>query len=393
MKIIVNRKSFRRALSNVGGHRLNKSTEWLCLTPHAGSLVLEDNTPECAIKTQIPARCEAAPKAFLQKKSLARIVSSIKSQELSMELTEESLQITGGKATFNIKLQNPKEYPRFTDFGTTPQDIHIAPELFRKAIRSTIFATRRFTNSYSILQCVNIRVSNNSLVFQATDGARISTYKIALGNTDEDTEMSIMVKPQLLDYLRRSTTDATVKLSMKQNNHLVLALSDRTQAAVPILEGTYPSLTDVIESQNHVVDQAVSLSLRGSQLNSLISQAAIVSTRDHQLLHLYTDGDQLCAEMQTPEVGYASSTLKLETKYPKAGVTIDCMLLKDALTALGHREKFQLTLFDKTKPIRLSTERWEYVLMTFADGTQQRHSYDGGFGYYQPHLQRSVSQD
>ncbi len=389
MKIKLKRTELRRALSTIGwagAHIPNNSSEWLCLTTGIGYLTLEHNMQEAAFQTQVPAECTCGIKVLLPKR-LRHIVSRIKTDNVLMEFSEGTVTLSGGNAKFTIKTKTAAEYPQYSDYEIDDSGIEIAPELFRKAIRATTFAARKSTNTSSVLQCVSISIQEKQIVFLAADGARIARFTIDLETQTQYRQASFLLRPHLLERLRRSSTKTPVRIAIKPNNHLVFALSEKTRAAVPTEQGTYPTLDKVITSTNQDHEQALSMTMRRTDFDSILSQTAVVASHEHRVLHLHTNDNCLYAEIQTPEIGYASSSLKLNTMNRKVSVTVDVVLLKEALSALRWQEHICLSMIDNSNPLKISTGHWEFFLMTFADNTQQRHSYTDSLGFYQPPIQ------
>ena len=148
MEFTVNRSEFRNALATASSILLWRDTTVMghvLLAPRDGYFLLTGTNQGMVIQTAVKAPCKFGPNALLPWR-VGRIVSAIKTEDVSLELLENAVQISGGKAFFTLRTPDPQQYPEPTQIAMDETHVEVSARQFRRAVRSTAFATFRFLN-------------------------------------------------------------------------------------------------------------------------------------------------------------------------------------------------------------------------------------------------------
>ena len=379
MEFIVDRSEFRNALVTASSILFRRDASVLghvLLAPRDGRFLLTGTNQGMVIQTAVKAPCKFGPSALLPWR-VRRVVSAMETEDVSLCLLENAVQISGGRASFSLRTPDPQLYPKPAPIVMDDGHVEVSARQFRRAVRSTVFATSRLHASGSALRFVGIATSGNKITFTATDGTRIARYAADITNApSEGISSPLLISPDFLIRLRHFTRDSNVRMCIKNDDVAVFALGDSVFAAVPLASGSFPKMDPIFATFTRELDHYETVKLTTGDLAALLSQASVVSTKDHQVLRLYIGRQRLWSEMRTPEVGESRCHIDVASWADTSPVTLDAKLLRDGLAVLQHNERVWFSIPDKALPLKLSTENFTYIVMPFGDTTQQRHAYE-----------------
>ncbi len=380
MEFTVDRSKFRNALVTASSILLRGDAGVLghvLLAPRDGRFLLTGTNQGMVIQTAVKAPCKFGPNALLPWR-VRRVLSAMETEDVSLCLLENAVQISGGRASFSLRTPDPQMYPEPAPIVMDDAHVEVSARQFRRAIRSTAFATFRFLNTTNFaLRSVHIAVSGKKLMFTATDGTKVARYAADVTNEPlESVFSSVLIAPDLLMRLGHLTRDSTVKMCVKDDTFAMFGLGDSASATVPVASGSFPKLDAVFATFTSEMDHYETVKLTASDLAALLSLTSVMSTKDHQVLRLSIGRQRLWSEMRTPEVGESRCHIDVASWAESSPVTLDVQLLRDGLAVVQHNERVFLSIPDKALPLKLSTENFTYIVMPFGDTTQQRHAYE-----------------
>jgi len=380
MKIKVNRKKFRRAFATAASILASRDPSPIgsvLLSPKDGHLLLSSTNKEMVIRTMVEASCDIGPNVLLPWR-VRPAISSIKTEDVTLELLENAVQISGGTATITLRTSPPQLYPGPQQIAIEEKHVEISSTLFRRAVRSTAFATLTFVCVPRLmLQCVNVAVSHGKMTFTSSDGTRVAQYVADVISSNVESEYGpVLIQPHFLTYLSRLARDSTVKMCIKNDTYAIFGLGDSIVAAVPLASGSFPKMDAVFATFHREVDHYETVKLNTAELAALLARASVMSTKDHQVVRLSVAEHRLWSEMRTPEVGESRSSIDVASWANQKPVTLDVQHLRDGLAVLYQNERVWLSIPDKALPLKLSTDNFTYIVMPFSDKTQQRHAYN-----------------
>ena len=383
MKITINRQDFRKAFATATSITSSDSRSpysSVLLAPKKNHVLLTSTNQNITLQTKVRAKCDPGPDVLLSRR-VRPALSALDTKNVRLEFIDgrvkiSAVRVSSYKATIVLKTLDRKRFPALPTFVADGPNVTIKPTLFRRAVESTWFATRQFVNnSMSILRLVNISVSENKMTFTATDGTRIARFVADVSCKKSKRLDFFNIHPDTLKQLRRLTRKSPVKICISNDNCAVFSFGDETRAIVPLALGKFPNLDSVFDSFDNESNHYETVSLKANEFAAMLSQASIMSTRAHQVLRLSLANNRLWSEIRTPEVGEARSSIEALSQSNNSLVTLDVQLLREGMDVLNQRARVNLSIPDKTMPLKIFTKNFTYVVMPFDNNTQQRHAY------------------
>jgi DNA polymerase III sliding clamp (beta) subunit (PCNA family) len=378
MEFTVNRSEFRNALvtaSSILSRRDASVLGHVLLAPRDGCFLLTGTNKGMVIQTGVKAPCKFGPNALLPWR-VRRVLSAMETKDVSLCLLENTVQISGGRASFSLRTPAPQLYPEPAPIVMDDAHVEVSARQFRRAVRWTAFATSRLHAIGSALRFVGIAASGSKLTFTATDGTRVASYCADVISDAFDSKFSsVLISPDFLIRLSHFTRDSNVRMCVENDNVAVFGLGDSVFATVPLASGSFPKMDAIFATFTREMNHYETVKLTTGDLAAMLSQTSVMSTKDHQVLRLSIGRQRLWSEMRTPEVGESRCHIDVASWADSSPVTLDVQLLRDGLAVLQHNERVWLSIPDKALPLKLSTENFTYIVMPFGDTTQQRHAY------------------
>lgn len=379
MKLTVNRNAFRVAYRDAASvfPYSPRSLVSVQLAPRDGHVLLTSSYQERVVQAKVEAQCDKGPTVWLPWR-VGAAVSRMNSEDITLELIDKSVDISGGMARITLRTSSlSNEDPEQLQLAIDERHVEIGSRLFRRAVRSTEFATLTFVKLNRLtLQCVNVAVSNSKMTFTATDGTRVSQFVADVNTKDSEYEYGrLLIEPHFLRDLSSFARYSTVKMCVKDDSFAVFGFGDSIFATVPLASGLFPKMDAVFNTFDREADHYETVRLKVADLAALLSRTAVVSTSDHQVVRLFIAKHRLWSEMRTPEVGEARSSIDVASWANSKPVTLDVQLLRDGLATLNHKERVLLSIPDDALPLKLFDDNFTYVVMPFANDAQQQHAY------------------
>ncbi len=124
-------------------------------------------------------------------------------------------------------------------------DVKIDPKALRQAIGQTVFAAAT-DDSRPVLTGVDTKFEGNLLTLAASDGFRLSVYKLQLDAAVEATEL--VVPSRALNELNRLLADESEPITMRTNTakSQVLFRLESAELVAQLIQGTFPNFNQLI---------------------------------------------------------------------------------------------------------------------------------------------------
>ena len=377
MRLTANRNELRKALGITT--TLLPSSSNIFLSIRNGRAMLFSTDGQIVIQTALAAACESDRDAILPPR-IKRVVSAVKTNNVTLEFLEGKIKVVGKTSKFALREPESPEGSQPTEAEIAEEYVEMCSRLFRRAIRTTAFATQTSLGTQNLgIKSVNIEIEGSTITFMATDGTKIARFVADLKFSNSlPNAQSILLAPNILRILHRLASEPTVKISINNDNFATFGFGENTVVTVRTISGSFPKMDDVFarfEAGNHET-----IEVANGALARMLAQTAITSTSSHQVVRLSVDRKRLAAEMCTPEVGDASCYIDLASEVNHREVKLDIGLLREGIDAIWHREKITLAISDEDQPIKISTKNYTYIVMPLATDAHQQHAYGDGLG-------------
>jgi len=178
---------------------------------------------------------------LVESNEISNLIKNYPSDKINLEFLDEKLIIEGENLFATIPLKKDPNFPDPIDISKLqPKTINF--KAIKQAIEKVINSSSQ--NSDSKMSGVNFKTKEKSLTIAATDGFRLSIYKIDL---EEETEMNFTISKKCAQELIKF--DAITALSYQTQTHWIISTSEKT-ISVKKLNYEYPNYERAIPSDN-----------------------------------------------------------------------------------------------------------------------------------------------
>lgn len=308
-------------------------------------------------------------------------------EDVAIELHGEWVHILGARARFRFRTLDPRGYPEPPPSAIGHRFVSMRPGLFRRAVELTAFASLRNSSQGWTKQCVNVAVSDDKIVFTATDGARLAQFVAEVATVDfECAYGSVLIPPYFLLHLCRLARDSTVKMCIDDDNRAVFGMGDTTVVTVPLMSGSFPKVERLLDMFDQQAARYNSFNLKRGEVTAMLSRVAIMSSDDHNAARIHVGGNCVRFETSTPEIGDALCIAGARYSLPDRFVDLDLRHLTQGIAGLDRKELVRFVIGDQLLPVKLEAvpakffaDRYTYVLMPLEKGSGRQPRPDLGF--------------
>lgn len=243
LQVILPAISTNSSLRVLSGIYIRAGAEGLTLVASSVSMTIEYKIP---VKTdsmvvQSPGEIVVPARYFYE------IIRKLEPGLIRLEITEGfTLQLQTGNTRFRLCGMDADEYPRIQYIDqTVTQRISINSTLLKRTIKQVAFAVA-LSEARPVLTGVSLHINKDGMRVIATDGIRLSQYKMKLKNHAAD-RLSVVIPGRTLEHLSKMLRDGeeeTTEIVIGQKQIQFISANWRVQAA--LLEGTYPSIDHLI---------------------------------------------------------------------------------------------------------------------------------------------------
>jgi DNA polymerase-3 subunit beta len=247
------------------------------------------------------------------------------------------------RVKFSLKSIASDKFPEFLDIDES-NFFEIPVAEFKKMINMTIFAvsddeTRYFMNG------VYIEKDNDSLLFVATDGRRLSLY-----SGDEHGHLpdfrGIIVPPKILSIvLKRSGDEGLLGIAIT-DRIIYIKIGNYLLSSV-LIDGQFPQYQRVIpEKQEYSV-----IFSKADMLDGLRRVSLLVEQKSRRV-YLRLRQDELELSSEETDFGVAKESIPIEYEGPETSIAINYKYIEDPLKVMDV-EMVRLAFTETTKAISI----------------------------------------
>ena len=271
---------------------------------------------------------------------LVDIVRSLEPGAVSLEVAEEELRISSGRAEFSVRTFNADDFPRLP--GRDGQAVSVPAAEFSDALRQVVPAAATDDNRPMLTGVLLTSESGSGLRMVATDSYRLAKRELP-GTTMLSEGQKVLVPARALSELQRILSSAdtlTVRLGTTDAGFDVGPVVLTTR----LIEGEFPNYNQLIpqSSPNRLVVSREPLVEAVRRMRLLIRESTTPVR-----LNLRPEGIEL--SVATQDLGQAKEDI--DAKYEGAEMTIafNPAYLLEAVDAAGG-EEVVVEMIDALKP-------------------------------------------
>ncbi|HEX5141326.1 MAG TPA: DNA polymerase III subunit beta [Dehalococcoidia bacterium] len=254
MKVTCTQADLARGLGIVGRAVAARSplpiTANVLIASDEGRLKLSATNLEITMSCWIDASIEEDGAITIPARLLADFVNTLPNDRISLTVAPRSRQVRLECARNEAQIGGLDA----EDFPPPPVvkdgiDVHLDAKALRQAIAQTVFAAAT-DDSRPVLTGVDTKFEGNELTLAASDGFRLSVFKLQLDSSVEPTE--IVVPAKALLELSRLLADETEPITMRTNaaKSQVLFRLSSAELVAQLIQGTFPNFNQLIPASS-----------------------------------------------------------------------------------------------------------------------------------------------
>ena len=309
MKVTCTQADLARGLGIVGRAVASRSplpiTANVLLASEEGRLKLSATNLEITMTCWIDATVEEEGAITIPQRLLADFVNTLPNDRISLNVPARSRQVRLECARNEASIGGLDA----EDFPPAPQvkdgvSVSLEPKGLHRAIQQTVFAAAT-DDSRPVLTGVDTKFEGRLLTLAASDGFRLSVYKLPLeAEIDEPTE--IVVPARALQELLRLLGDEEEPVDMRTNagKTQVLFRLKNVEMVAQLIQGTFPNFSQLIPaSYSSKAVAEVGEFLRETRIASVFAR----------------DGSGIVRLVVTPGEGVVPGTVTISAKADEVG--------------------------------------------------------------------------
>ncbi len=251
MKISCTQEALARGLGIVGRAVAARSplpiTSNVLISSDAGRLKLAATNLEITMSCWIDANIEEEGAITVPARLLADFVNTLPNDRISLTVAPRSRQVRLACARNEASISGLDA----DDFPPAPivndgVSVSLDPKGLRQAISQTVFAAAT-DDSRPVLTGVDTKFEGEDLTLAASDGFRLSVYKLPLGAAVAE-PAEIVIPARALSELNRLLADEEDDISLRTNagKTQVLFRLKNVEMIAQLIQGTFPNFSQLI---------------------------------------------------------------------------------------------------------------------------------------------------
>lgn len=244
--------------------------------------------------------------------------------EVSLELTNNRLQVKAGKSRFNLQTLPAADFPALADPGKAQSQFQISQGVVRKLLALVQYAMAQQDIRY-YLNGLLLVTEGKEIRVVATDGHRLAYAVTALSTSQEKTEV-ILPRKAIIE-LSRQLTDGEDPLDIAIHANQVRFRFGEVDLATKVIDGKFPDYQRVIPNNYNK-----SISLDRDELQRSLQRAAILSNEKFRGVRWMLTKDSLRISCSNNEQEEAQEELEVDFSGEPLDVGFNVTYLLDVLS-------------------------------------------------------------
>jgi DNA polymerase-3 subunit beta len=286
MKVSCLQENLAKGLSIVGRAVATRSTlpvlANILMATDNGRLKLAATNLEIGITHWLDAKVESDGAITVPARQLTDYVNSLPPDRIDVELNSrtQTLHLKCARYDANIKGVDASEFPIIPTIGEDKK-ITIEPDVLREMIEQVTFAAAS-DDSRPVLTGVFAKFDQNSVIFAAADGFRLSVRNAVLTST-LDSPVSIIVPARVLSEVSRVIGDQEepVEISVTENRSQILFHLANTDIVSQLIDGNFPDYNQIVPKS-----RATRTVMNTGDLQSAVRAASVFARESSNIVRL-----------------------------------------------------------------------------------------------------------
>jgi DNA polymerase-3 subunit beta len=363
MNIKIDREALLKPLSSVSGiverrHTLPILTN-LLLEAKQEALTLTATDLEMQISLSLPAQASSDIATTVSARKMLDICRSLpESSQITLEVSDNRMQVKTGKSRFNLQTLPAADYPLMAKSGgDTSLTLSLPQNQLKRLLRQVEYAMAQQDIRY-YLNGLLFEVNGNRLNVVGTDGHRLSFTSTELSQSYEKQDLILPRKTilELIKLLDDSDDEVAIEVSANQANFSFSGI----RLISKVIDGKFPDYTRVIPSGYQNTFEI------GRQILLLAMQrASILSNEKYRGIRMVLGKDSLRLISSNSEQEEAEEELEISYAGDPLDIGFNVTYMIDVLTNVST-DNVQFAFADANSSCLVTVpgdEDYKYVVM------------------------------
>jgi DNA polymerase-3 subunit beta len=344
------------------------------ITAQDGRLRLSTTNLEIALIARVGAKVDDEGAITVPMRTFQEFVNALPPEriDLALDAKTNTLKVTCGKATSNIRGIPADDYPALNEAPINdgiPAGIAVPAAALQEMIGHVVFSAAKEDNR-PVLTGIMTRFEGDTLTMAAADGYRLTVRTLQL-DQPIDAPLSMVIPARTLTELARiiAPDDVNVWLSFPQGRNQIVFHLDRTDMSSQLIEGQYPAIESIIP-KTFTTQAAINREslLRAARRAEIFARDAAYTTRFSILPGENGDIGSLKVTAQSQETGDNEGIIDADANGLPIEMAFNIRYVIDLLSAV----KDEMVILECTTPDKPGTLRlWKradfiHVIMPMA---------------------------
>lgn len=240
---------------------------------------------EVSAKTSVPANIDQPGRALVSGRLLANIARKLPDTEVIVEVAEQKVLISSGRAKYHLPAMPVAEYPELPELKEITGEVR--GDDFRRAV-AQVFPAASNEDVTPTLNGILFEIVENTLTLTATDRYRIATRGIDFENSAGVDSLSVIVPA-------KTVNEAAKQLAHAENVQLVVQttgdvqqlgfIGDGKAITTQLIAGNYPPVARLFPT-----DVSHYTVINTADLRAAVDRVALVVENDAAIRFNFTEG-------------------------------------------------------------------------------------------------------
>lgn len=345
MKLSVVKDTFAKSLnlaSRFASHRAQLPIlSNFKLEAKGSKLTITATNLEMSISLAIGAQVEEEGQIAVPAKTLNELISSIKSQNVSLETKEEILIIKTEKSKSRLMCINASEFPEVSN-KLAGEKFEISTSNLNLGLSKTLFSVS-VDESRPILTGVLMVLKKTAIRFVSTDGFRLSLLDTKLDRGESSLKF-ILPKNILIELIKIIEGTETVSFAFdKETNQVIFQIEDIIVSS-RIIQGDFPDYEKIIPAEF-----TTKILSDKEELMEILKLSSIFARESANVVKMAITDSSLSFNSESQTSGAGESKMEIKKEGENIEIAYNCKFLEDFLNSVKG-ENIEIDLNDPNSP-------------------------------------------
>lgn len=359
MKIKIQQRDLSKhiniAQKGISGRTTLQILDGILIETINGRLKLTGTDLEISIETYVECEIEEEGSIVINSRLFGDMIKKLPSESIYIDVKDNNVNIKCENSEFNILGNSSKEYPDLPII-LEQDNFEIQKDLFKNAIRETVFATIQDETRPS-LSGVLLEIIDSNISFVALDGYRLALRKLPIHS---DKDIKIIIPARALNEVNKilDETEETLKIAIAPG-HVIFNIGE-TVIYSRLLEGQFFNYREIIRKEHKT-----SVIVDRKQLQWSLERASLLAKEEKANLVKLTIGDDQIEIKSNSEIGNVNEKVFAKIDGEDLNIAFNSRYILEGIKIMTDDE-IQLNFMGSLNPCiikSLEDENYTYLVL------------------------------